>query len=245
MSDSDSARLKTQYMAWKAKDRTHTQAMAAKHMQITQSAVSQYLLGKIALNLETLFKFADLFGCRPEDISPTLAETFYKSVPWRDHDRWEGQPGFESYVQTAVRIEVRGKLTTSAERTALLECRGEDLGSLDIYTHHNSVYAAAVDGDALAPIIRNGWYVVFNPDMQAQPGDYVLLGSDAGQQQIAEYLFERGGVCELMQLDGLGRVSFKRDESLSMITIAGVISPNMWRKVNNRSTTVDQEKKSY
>lgn len=229
MTDSD--RLKALYAKWKAKDRSHTQAYAATRMEMTQSAVSQYLLGKIALNLETLFKFRDLFGCRPEEISPSLAEAFYKTNPWRDDDPWQGMPGFETYTQSATPIEVRGKLSAPQADQVHLESYESAAGHLGISTHHGSVFAAQVEGDGLAPIARNGWFVVFSPPTSSiQAGDYVLVQSDDGRERVMEFLFERAGIREFMLANTSQRVSMKAESAPMLMPIAAIVSPSMWRK---------------
>lgn len=59
---------------WHAKidDLSLTQELAAQALGIGQSAVSQYLNCRIALNLETIIAFAALLGCDPQDIDPDL-----------------------------------------------------------------------------------------------------------------------------------------------------------------------------
>lgn len=67
------ARLKALYLQWKASTgRTQEQAAEALGFK-TQGAVSQYLNGRLALNLEACVKFAAMLGCQVEEISPRLA----------------------------------------------------------------------------------------------------------------------------------------------------------------------------
>jgi len=50
-----------------------TQESAAEELGFdTQGAVSQYLNGKIRLNLDAIIKFSKLLGCKPNDIRPSL-----------------------------------------------------------------------------------------------------------------------------------------------------------------------------
>lgn len=50
------------------------QAKAAKRLGITQSAISQYLNCKIALNTDMILKFAVLLKIQPTDINPELKQ---------------------------------------------------------------------------------------------------------------------------------------------------------------------------
>lgn len=51
-----------------------TQAIVAKQFGYTQSAISQYISGKIALNADTILKFAKILRCKPEDIKQNFYE---------------------------------------------------------------------------------------------------------------------------------------------------------------------------
>lgn len=51
-----------------------TQVKAAKVLGIGQSAVSQYLTGRIALNTDMILAFAKILRCSPIEISPDLVE---------------------------------------------------------------------------------------------------------------------------------------------------------------------------
>lgn len=75
----DAARLRALYRAWrdriaKAQGRRPSQEEAAATLGFGQSALSQYLLGRIPLNLESAVRFAQLLGCSVSEFSPTLAD---------------------------------------------------------------------------------------------------------------------------------------------------------------------------
>jgi phage repressor protein C with HTH and peptisase S24 domain len=74
----DAARLRARFSAWqdeqKKAKQPSSQEAAADVLGFGQSALSQYLRGKIPLNLEALSKFAHLFGCGMADISPSISE---------------------------------------------------------------------------------------------------------------------------------------------------------------------------
>jgi hypothetical protein len=74
----DAKRLQTLFKGWQDRRRERgepfSQEVAAGLLEVgRQSAVSQYLLGKIPLNIHALSQFAKLIGCTYEAISPTLA----------------------------------------------------------------------------------------------------------------------------------------------------------------------------
>ena len=70
----DAARLKAIFERIKESNPSVTQeSVAAACGWKTQGTVSQYVNGKIPLNLSALFKFCEVFGVQPEEISPSLA----------------------------------------------------------------------------------------------------------------------------------------------------------------------------
>jgi phage repressor protein C with HTH and peptisase S24 domain len=72
------AKLKQRFVAWQSKQKQESkpasQEAAAGLLGFNQSALNQYLNGKIPLNLEVAIKFAELLGCTVFDISPRLAD---------------------------------------------------------------------------------------------------------------------------------------------------------------------------
>ena len=85
----DAARLKEAFQAWRdaRRDRGEpiSQEAAAALLGFGQSALSQYLNGHIPLNEPVLWKFCELLGVAPEEISPDVAgqavERSYKWAP--------------------------------------------------------------------------------------------------------------------------------------------------------------------
>src|SRR5690606_26122039 len=73
----DAARLRKIFVAWQAEQkeagRPSSQLAVAPLFGFGQSALSQYINGKIPLNIEALLKFTEVLGCKPDAISPVLA----------------------------------------------------------------------------------------------------------------------------------------------------------------------------
>lgn len=72
----DAARLKERFTAWQQERRQaglpSSQEAISEMLGFNQSALSQYLNGRIPLNLNSLLKFCNLIGAKPEEISPSL-----------------------------------------------------------------------------------------------------------------------------------------------------------------------------
>lgn len=74
----DAARLRTLFLEWqkarKKNKEPYAQEAVIDILQFGQSALSQYLNGGIPLNIETAFKFSEMFGQPISAFSPSLAE---------------------------------------------------------------------------------------------------------------------------------------------------------------------------
>lgn len=75
LTDNDHQRAKRLRALWHDhKNELHlTQTKAAIRLGYTQSAVSQFLSGTVALNYENVLAFANLLNVNPSDIAPELA----------------------------------------------------------------------------------------------------------------------------------------------------------------------------
>lgn len=66
-------------------DKSLTQAnLAYEFGYSTQSAISQYLNGKVPLNVDASIKFADKLGCRVSDFSPSIQEEINRIAKFSD-----------------------------------------------------------------------------------------------------------------------------------------------------------------
>ncbi len=75
----DALRLKNVYESRKAALGITQDSLAAACGWESQGTVSQYMNGKIPLNLDAALKFAVALRCSIEDFSPSLAETLKRS----------------------------------------------------------------------------------------------------------------------------------------------------------------------
>lgn len=74
----DAARLKDLFLRWQKRQREaglpSSQEAASEQLGFNQSSMSQYLNGKIPLNIDAATGFAELLGCAVVDLSPAIAD---------------------------------------------------------------------------------------------------------------------------------------------------------------------------
>lgn len=98
-------------------------------------------------------------------------------------------------------------------------------------TDDPNAYALKVRGDSMEPAIREGWYVVIEPNRSTTPGEYVLVQTRAGQSMVKELLWQRGDTIALMSVNGNGRLTFRMDEIESISPVGPIFPPSSVRQL--------------
>lgn len=98
-------------------------------------------------------------------------------------------------------------------------------------TDDPNAYALKVRGDSMEPAIREGWYVVIEPNRSTTPGEYVLVQTAAGQSMVKELLWRRGDTVALMSVNGNGRITFHMDEIESISPVGPIFPPSSVRQL--------------
>ncbi|WP_421446484.1 S24 family peptidase, partial [Agrobacterium tumefaciens] len=87
-----------------------------------------------------------------------------------------------------------------------------------------------VRGDSMKPAIRNGWYVLVEPNGTPTPGEYVLIQLNDGRKMTKELLFkQRNGDIEVMSVNGDVRLSLHSTQIEQIHPVAAVITPSQIR----------------
>jgi phage repressor protein C with HTH and peptisase S24 domain len=102
-------------------------------------------------------------------------------------------------------------------------------GHIEISTKDPNAYGLRVRGQSMYPAIRDGWYVLIEPNGQPREGEYVLLKLLDGRKMVKEFLFRRPGIVEVASVNGAERHVFDVTELESMQAVGAVVSPSKWR----------------
>lgn len=70
---------------------------------------------------------------------------------------------------------------------------GQGDGYLHATSHDPAAYAVRVNGHSMRPRIKDGEFVVIEPNRAAAPGDEVLVRTNDGKCMVKEYLYYRDG----------------------------------------------------
>lgn len=155
-----------------------------------QSAVSQYMSGRIALNLGALIKLSRVLHFDPGQVSPRLVEgtSFAQS---KLVSNIAGPP----LTLREGRVPVIGtaQLGTQGYFEPMEYPVGHGDGYLLIHSDDQDAYGLKVVGNSMMPRIRHGEFVVIEPNHGFAAGDEVLVRTEDGQAMIKEFISCRDG----------------------------------------------------
>jgi phage repressor protein C with HTH and peptisase S24 domain len=199
----DAARLRSLYEEWKDRRRANKEpasqeAVAAVLGFNSQSSVSQYVNGKIPLNINALVKFAGLLEVSPEAISPDLAaeiERIATAVPETRQAQEidaETHGGFVPVRQVVFKISA-GIAGFSVEFTD--EDDGEPLFLPRTWLERRDLdpsrlYATRVNGNSMAPGIRSGDVIVVDTANTSREKDAIVAVNHEGELTVKRLKYE-------------------------------------------------------
>jgi phage repressor protein C with HTH and peptisase S24 domain len=102
-------------------------------------------------------------------------------------------------------------------------------GHIDIATADPNAYGLKVRGNSMAPAIRDGWYVLVEPNAAPAVGEYVLVKLRDGQKMVKELLYQRHDSIEVLSVNSGERMTIYSEEMDSLQAIAAVVSPSKWK----------------
>jgi phage repressor protein C with HTH and peptisase S24 domain len=102
-------------------------------------------------------------------------------------------------------------------------------GHIDIATTDPNAYGLRVRGSSMAPAIRDGWYVLVEPNSAPAVGEYVLVKLKDGQRMVKELLYRRPGIVEVLSVNGGERLTIYDEDLEALQAIAAVVAPSKWK----------------
>lgn len=99
-------------------------------------------------------------------------------------------------------------------------------GYIPTHTAGERAYGIKGTGDSMFPAIRNGWFVVCDPDAEPVPTEFVQVCLKDGRCTIKEFVGINGGVLSLIAVNGGERLSFDMDDVESITAITDIVPPS-------------------
>ncbi len=116
----------------------------------------------------------------------------------------------------------------SKERISLAEWEAQN--NLLFMKKADQAFSALSQVFTLDLAIRNGWYVVCDPDADLVPNEFVQVCLKDGRCTIKEFVGINGGVLSLLSVNGGERFFFEMDEVESITAITDIVPPSQHRQ---------------
>lgn len=199
---SEAANLKAAFLKWKSGGKGRTQEMVADELGYAgQSAVSQYLNGKIPLNYPALLGFSKLFGVPPSEISPRLTKIhrhlFPETYPINESPKKYELAPVESWDdstplgedEVALPFFKGVELSAGKGMQAMLETGGSKLrfGARTLRNHGvdpAAAVAATVSGSSMAPVMPDGCTIAINMAATQVTDGKIYAVNHAGELRV-------------------------------------------------------------
>ena len=111
---------------------------------------------------------------------------------------------------------------------------GSGDGTVAAFSSDPEAYALRVKGDSMFPAIRDGWYVVVEPNGPTVIGEFVLIKLANGQKMVKELLMQTEHGITVMSVNGNVRrtIAFEEiDNHHGLQPVASIMSPSKWSPV--------------
>jgi phage repressor protein C with HTH and peptisase S24 domain len=102
-------------------------------------------------------------------------------------------------------------------------------GHINIATEDPNAYGLRVKGNSMSPAIREGWYVLVEPNSAPAVGEYVLVKLKDGRRMVKELLYQRPGMIEVLSVNSGERHTIYSEDLESLQAVAAVVSPSKWK----------------
>lgn len=251
----DARRLKLAFIAWQQAQRLlgrpFSQETFATNLTFGQSALSQYLGGKIPLNADALAEIAGQLKVDPASISPSVVAGLSASA-----ERLTGQPVVPLYAPTGSGDEPAKDAATFATRDPSFIYSGHPkfMGVAPVISiarvdddgffqeerfakgaggwvpsfGPNPTVALLVKGDGLAPAYESGQYLLIEPGAPAHSGERVLITFKDGRQAIRKLMFQRQDEISVTAVNKVLLQTLEMRDIAAIDPIFGVIEASRW-----------------
>ena len=179
-----------------------SQTILAKRMGYKQqSAVSQYLLEKVSLNMTVVVNFAQAMNVSPSDLYPELMEPVRTS--------------FFPKVSINVRYAIQGIPTILAIQSVEVQ------GDLE-------PYAVQIDVDDYLPYIAKDSFIVCSNRVKPQSGAEVFVELNDGVRFVGRFFYDNEGITQVLKLQDNRIYDFPSTDIVVCDMVIGTHRANNW-----------------
>jgi len=87
-------------------------------------------------------------------------------------------------------------------------------------------YAVKGTGDSMYPVVRNGWFLVCDPDAEPQVTEFVEVQLKDGRRTIKEFIGIIGNVLHVLAVNGNERITIDMEDVERIVPVVEIIPPS-------------------
>ncbi|MGQ8875929.1 S24 family peptidase [Delftia sp. NA_296.1] len=195
-----------------------------------QSAISRLQKGNIP-KTETLKPIANYFGLdaaafQTDESALKCATELGLAKQQEDETEYAGRPRRQRGMVPIVGTAKMGPEGFYEEFSSI---PGAGDGVVDYYSDNANAYGLRMKGMSMFPAIRDGWYVIVEPNDSVSEGEYILIKMRNGSKMVKELLFRRSDSIEVMSVNGGERMTLDLRDIEDYQPIGAVVPPSRWR----------------
>lgn len=202
------------------------QVKLAEAAGVTKGTVNQWLSGQIkSIKLEYAVGIQDRYGFNavwlvmdkgPKRVKITHAPDPFDPVPLP--------------AGKAIPVVGMASLGDDGFWAELEYAAGHGDGYLDFPSKDKNAYSIRCKGDSMLPRIRDGEYVVVEPNHEVEPGDEVLVRAKDGRVMVKTFLYQRQGRVHLISVNQEhAPIVIESTEIDRMHFVAAIVKQAWWR----------------
>jgi len=194
----------------------------AKKVRLQQSTLHRLLTGEVKdPKYTTLKALGDYFHVSPIDLIEKDLQTAIATPAMAD----------ERHVLMLHTVPVLGntQLGHSGYWSEMQYPVGSGDGFLRWPSCDRDVYALKCVGDSMMPRIKEGEFVIVEPNQNFHPGDEVLVVTRSGEVMVKTFLFKRDGYYHLLPVnEDHAPIRLPVEEVTQMQYVAGIAKSSLW-----------------
>ena len=194
-------RILNVYNRLKAEEGLNQTVLAQRMGLKQQSAISQYLLGKVPLNMTAVVNFAQALKVSPSELYPELMEPVRTS--------------FYPKASIAVRYAIRGNPTIDAIQSVEVQ------GDLE-------PYAVQINVDDYLPYIAKDSFIVCSNRVKPQSGAEVFVELNDGNRFVGRFFYSEKGITQILKLQDNCIYDLQSEDVIVCDMVIGTHRQNNW-----------------
>lgn len=165
-----------------------------------------------------------------EEKLQTLADTFQIDISYLDHGTTHNI--FKKYDLAGIWIPILSYSKINKDGY-FKEIESSDVaieGHLPFSFASTESFAICVTGGVLHPAIKDGWFIICDPNTPLINGEYVQINLKDGRKAIKELISINNHLYVFQDVNNGERISFEKKEIESIFAIIGISPPSRYKE---------------